>query len=405
MTFYKTQTDTSRVPLEEGGILDGVEVISADRTLTVEDSGKTFLVATDALTITLPATAYGVEYEFINTGADGNNTITVSPNAADAIQGSFSNAGQNIEMTGTDDKDIVNTKATAKTGDRLSIIGDGSTGWQIKSGIGIWTEESQTVAYSPIEVVTDDRVITAADSGKTFLIATDAKTFTLPATAKGLEFTFINSGADANNTVTVSPNASDAIHGSYANAGQNIELSGTDDKDLVNTKATAKTGDRLTLVGDGTAGWYVKNAIGVWTEESQTVAYSPVEVVTDDRVITAVDNGKTFLIATDAKTFTLPATELGLEFIFVNSGADGNNILTISPNASDGIFGSLPASAGSNADATTADGLVSKASGTDDKDWVNTKATANQGDWCKLVGDGSAGWFIVGGVGIWASEA
>lgn len=106
-----------------------------------------------------------------------------------------------------------------------------------------------------------------------------------------------------------------------------------------------------------------------------------------------------FLIATDALVQTLPAAGVetapfGSRLTFVNSGADGNNLITIAPNASDGIFGTI-----ANAAADSVSG------GVDDKDFVNTKATANKGDWITLESDGSTGWFIVGGVGIWASEA
>lgn len=134
------------------------------------------------------------------------------------------------------------------------------------------------------------------------------------------------------------------------------------------------------------------------------------KVVTASTTLTKDNDGQIIAIGTDALVMTLPAVgattaPAGTTITFLNIGADGNNIITISPNASDAIFGSLSASAGSNADATTADGLVSKASGTDNKDWVNTKATANKGDRVTLVSDGSTGWFIVDGVGIWASEA
>ena len=131
-----------------------------------------------------------------------------------------------------------------------------------------------------------------------------------------------------------------------------------------------------------------------------------VETVSDNKTLTEDDSHKVFIGNTVAKTITLSdvATAGKCEFTFINGGADGGVALTVSPNADDAIFGSLPASAGGNADATTADGLVSKSGGVDDKDWVNTKATANKGDWCKLISDGSTGWFIVGGVGIWASE-
>lgn len=253
-------------------------------------------------------------------------------------------------------------------------------------------------------VVTDDTTLVVADSGKVYLMATDAKTFTLPATVKDLRYTFINTGADGAVGITISPNASDKIMGSLSNGGQKIIMSGTDDKDIVNTKATALKGDYLTLVGDGADGWYIERGNGVWTEESQAVAYTPIETLTDDYTVVAADHGKTFFIATDAKVITLPATIAGMKFRVVNSGADGNNIVTISPNSSDAIFGNLASSAGANADATTANGLVAQASGTDDKDWINTKATANKGDWVELTGDGDTGWFITGGVGVWASE-
>ena len=118
-----------------------------------------------------------------------------------------------------------------------------------------------------VETKTDNYTVLATDSGKTFLMGTDAKTFTLPATVAGLTFTFINSGADGNNIVTISPAAADAIHGTTGNAGA-VVLGGVDDKDLINTKSTATTGDMVTLIGDGVAGWYVTTSSGIWASES-----------------------------------------------------------------------------------------------------------------------------------------
>jgi len=125
-------------------------------------------------------------------------------------------------------------------------------------------------------------------------------------------------------------------------------------------------------------------------------------VKTDDYTVLEEESGAIFAMGTDAKTFTLPATKRGLVYTFINIGAAGNNILTISPNASDKIQGNVAASDGANADATTADGLVDVCAGSDDGDLVNTKATANPGDRVTLVGDGSAGWWIIEGVGDWA---
>ena len=103
--------------------------------------------------------------------------------------------------------------------------------------------------------------------------------------------------------------------------------------------------------------------------------------------------GGEFNIATDAKVITLPkidANNVGMEFKFRNTGADGNNIITISPNAADAIHGTV--------------GSVSSG-GVANKDWINTKATANKGDWCSLVAIEAGSWYLTGGDGVWASES
>lgn len=143
--YYITLSDGTRVPFEEGGMVRNVEVISADTTLTVEDSGKTFLVATDALTVTLPSTAIGLEYTFVNSGADANNIITVSPAAADGISGTITLAASVVELSGVVDKDLINTKATSISGDSCKILGTGvagATAWLVNSSTGIWASEA-----------------------------------------------------------------------------------------------------------------------------------------------------------------------------------------------------------------------------------------------------------------------
>ena len=104
-------------------------------------------------------------------------------------------------------------------------------------------------------------VVITTDSGKTFLSNTKDVVFTLPAIAVGNVFTFINTGADGQNNLTISPNASDGI--TYAG-------SSTDNKDLINTQSTSKVGDFVTLQamnGDVTA-WQVTAVQGVWAKES-----------------------------------------------------------------------------------------------------------------------------------------
>ena len=103
-------------------------------------------------------------------------------------------------------------------------------------------------------------VVITTDSGKTFLSNTKDVVFTLPAIAIGNVFTFINTGADGQNNLTISPNASDGIL--YAG-------SLTDDKDVINTLATSKVGDFVKIASlNSTAHWTVVEAQGTWAKES-----------------------------------------------------------------------------------------------------------------------------------------
>ncbi|MCK5605277.1 hypothetical protein KAR91_25520 [Candidatus Pacearchaeota archaeon] len=255
------------LPVDGRGI--NRETLAASATLTGDQVGRVLLVATDALTFTLPATKLGMVYIIQNAGADAAVGITISPNASDKIMGSFATGGANIVMSGTDDKDLVNTKATALKGDFIVLEADGADGWYIRGGIGIWTEESQVASgvLEPYELVTDDRVITQADSGKVFGIATDAKTFTLPSTVAGMKLTFINTGADGNNIITISPAAADGIFGTITLAATVVQMAGTADTDVINTKASALKGDSMTLIGDGVDGWAIVASTGIWASE------------------------------------------------------------------------------------------------------------------------------------------
>jgi len=115
-----------------------VKTVTGSCTLTADDSGSAVLVGTDALVVTLPATSAGLQYTFINSGADGNNIITISPAAADKIIGTIVNAAADAVATASDDGDLVNTKATSNRGDRVTLIADGVDGWYIAEGAGIW---------------------------------------------------------------------------------------------------------------------------------------------------------------------------------------------------------------------------------------------------------------------------
>ena len=175
-------------------------------------------------------------------------------------------------MSGTDNKDIVNTKATAKRGDRLTLVGDGVDGWYILEGVGIWTEESQTDSgfKSDVSIKIDNYAVLAADSCKVLGMGTDAKVFSLPATVAGLKYTFVNTGAAGNNILTISPVAADGISGTITLAASVVVDAGVVNKDLINTKASSQAGDSVTLIGTGVTGttaWIILSSTGIWAAE------------------------------------------------------------------------------------------------------------------------------------------
>ena len=129
------------------------------------------------------------------------------------------------------------------------------------------------------------------------------------------------------------------------------------------------------------------------TSNSVLRARSKQETLTTTQDINTNQAGTEFNIATDALVLTLPAitaNNIGAEFTFRNTGADGNNIITLSPASSDAFNGTVAA--------VQAGGVV-------DKDWINTKATATTGDWCTIKAVELTGWYITGGDGVWASES
>ena len=118
--------------------------VSENKTLAITDCGTVQNVITDAITVSLPATVVGYHYTIRNggvkktssaagTGDNGSALVTILPvNGADLIAG--------MELTASDSDSLNNTKVTAKVGDEMSLVGNGTTGWNIESVKGIWAQ-------------------------------------------------------------------------------------------------------------------------------------------------------------------------------------------------------------------------------------------------------------------------
>lgn len=109
--------------------------ISADTTLDATHTGKLLWVDTDAVTITLPVIATGLDgVQIVNGGAFGAVAVNISPAAADMILGPG--------VTGADNKDLINTKATAQRGDFAVIGGNDADGYAATELKGTWAREA-----------------------------------------------------------------------------------------------------------------------------------------------------------------------------------------------------------------------------------------------------------------------
>lgn len=108
---------------------------AVNATLAATDMGVIQDVTVDGVVLTLPATSLAGVFLVRNAGtSDGAVGLSVSPNASDKIVGN--------NFTALDNKDAVNTKATAKRGDLIVLLGDGVHGWTIREIVGTWARET-----------------------------------------------------------------------------------------------------------------------------------------------------------------------------------------------------------------------------------------------------------------------
>ena len=106
------------------GSTGSVENITGAKTLTADDSGKTFFLnAAAGAAVTLPAVAAGLRFEIIVGALFATSNWVVSSAEGDNIDGSIEVAGA-VVVAGAEDQ--VNFVASAEAlGDRIFLISDG----------------------------------------------------------------------------------------------------------------------------------------------------------------------------------------------------------------------------------------------------------------------------------------
>ncbi len=112
---------------------------------------------------------------------------------------------------------------------------------------------------SRVETLATATTLTAADSGKVFLLvqAGADRTATLPAAASGLHFNFILKTAAANNWDIVQAAAAQDFVGTIVDGAVSIDTATTTDTKVTFVGGTAVAGDQIECWSDGDD-WYIR---------------------------------------------------------------------------------------------------------------------------------------------------
>ena len=116
--------------------------LTISKTLAASDCGIVQNVVADALTVTLPAAAAGLNFvirvQGVNAGssvgsaANGTATLNIAATGTDTVQG--------FGFTPLATKGPVSSKATNQVGDEITLFG-GAGGYTINSVKGVWTRQ------------------------------------------------------------------------------------------------------------------------------------------------------------------------------------------------------------------------------------------------------------------------
>lgn len=116
-------------------------------------------------------------------------------------------------------------------------------------------------------VTAETEAVSASESGKVYVQTRSSTTvtFTLPAAAAGLEYTFIC--GHAGSEILITPATGDAIVGKTSGADDGTGIAPAAGTGIKNTAATNVVGDHCTLVALDTTTWYMKSVAGVWASQ------------------------------------------------------------------------------------------------------------------------------------------
>ena len=112
------------------------ETTAIDKTVDDLDNGKCFWFTADAKKLLVPAIGDGVHnIRMVNAGAFGTQLMSIDMvDATDDLE--------SADITPADGKGLLNTKSTARRGDRLDVSMVDATGYSAENKVGIWAIEA-----------------------------------------------------------------------------------------------------------------------------------------------------------------------------------------------------------------------------------------------------------------------
>jgi hypothetical protein len=143
-TFSSMMTTANGTGFINGmGAVSGLTALdlTASTTLAVAthsvQKGKYVSVTGDGIVITLPAVVVGASFIIVNANAAAGGLMTIATHSTgDKFLVDIAGAA------GTDDKDIINTKATQLQYDYVKLVGLSADGWLIDDIRGTWVDQA-----------------------------------------------------------------------------------------------------------------------------------------------------------------------------------------------------------------------------------------------------------------------
>lgn len=257
-------------------LTDTLNDVGADNSSTINaitPSGGTLTVTASTVNFVdgvVTTTIDNGGFSITNSSSDAAITTIATGSATFAVENANGANSVGWQMAASGTPTLVET-ITSRTGEYSTALSANiADAWSITDGTSdlmsfITTTGSLGVQFSGqtlgvrrkyIAVGSTPYTVTAAESGSTYVTTIADVVFTLPATAAGLEYTFINNSVSAGTGLSLDPVAADKIMGKG--------LAKADNANYVNSGATDAVGDTTTIVGDGVDGWWVTTERGTW---------------------------------------------------------------------------------------------------------------------------------------------